>query len=442
MRKAVLIFSVLALGVVTAAGAGTFYVPVVQPSASDGHRLPTHLWISNLGTGETSHRSSFLPVGVDGAAFKSIAESAPQKVKVGRVQVVDDAAVSGRTGLVAIEAESELQVDAWIETRHGRQSFMGGLPIVSEANRFEVGGEAFLNGVSQARTAQLALVNVGAESASCSVDFVRLDGTLAGGNAQVVLPAVSMKLFDEALGLREMTEDVSVRATCDQPFYAFSVEKNPGNSRVSFISPSDKVGLASLTAEATTPGSIVFERPGQIHSATKDNPKLKLSVPVAKAVGLDRLVWDLDITAGPWNAAFPACAHNIAFFHRGRFRSNCFSNLNAFGPNKYWLKNNQNIDQPPGANTNNRINFRFQQGTTYHVNYVFDAVNKQVHVIVQEGGHDVAHLDMPATAQNHLLTVPSTGLVLEMGNLTNQVGCEVASIGWTWSNLRLTMFPH
>ena len=440
MRKAVLIFSVLALGVVTAAGAGTFYVPVVQPSASDGHRLPTHLWISNLGTGETSYRTSFLPVGVDGAAFKSLAESAPQKVKVGRIQVVDDAAESGRTGLLAIEAESELQVDAWVETRHGRQTFMGGLPILSEANRFEAGGEAFLNGVSPVRTAQLALVNLGAESTACSVDFVRMDGTLAGGNAQVSLPAVSMKLFDDALGLRAMTEDVSVRATCDQPFYAFSVEKNPSNSRVSFISPADKAGLAPVTAEATAP--IVFERQGQFHSATRDNPKLKLGVPVSKALQLDRLVYDLDITVGPWNAQAPACAHNIAFYHRGRFRSNCFSNLNAFGPNKYWLKNNQNIDQPAGANTNARINFRFQQGTTYHINYVFDAVNKQVHIIVQEGGHDVAHFDMPATAQNHILTVPATGLMLEMGNLTNQVGCEVASIGWTWSNLRLTMFPH
>ncbi|MBW8876230.1 MAG: hypothetical protein JF614_14790 [Acidobacteria bacterium] len=440
MRKAALCFSVLALGVVTAAGAGTFYVPVVQPSASDGHRLPTHLWISNLGTGETSYRTSFLPVGVDGAAFKSIAESAPQKVKVGRIQVVDDAAESGRTGLLAIEAESELQVDAWVETRHGRQTFMGGLPIISEANRFEAGSEAFLNGVSPVRTAQLALVNVGADSTSCSVDFVRMDGTLAGGNAQVVLPAVSMKLFDDALGLSGMTEDVSVRATCDQPFYAFSVEKNPRNSRVSFISPANEAKLAPVTAEATAP--IVFERPGQIHFATKATPKLKQAVPVTKALQLDRLVWDLDITVGPWNAQAPACAHNIAFFHRGRFRSNCFSNLNAFGPNKYWMKNNQNIDQPAGANTNNRINFRFQQGTTYHVNYVFDAVNKQVHVILQEGGHDVAHLDMPATAQNHILTVPATGLMLEMGNLTNQVGCEVASLGWTWSNLRLTMFPH
>ena len=69
MRKVLLSVSVLALGVVTAAGAGTVYVPVVQPSALDGHRLPTHLWISNLGTGEISYRSSFLPVGVDGAAF-------------------------------------------------------------------------------------------------------------------------------------------------------------------------------------------------------------------------------------------------------------------------------------------------------------------------------------------------------------------------------------
>jgi hypothetical protein len=440
MRKVLLSVSVLALGVVTAAGAGTVYVPVVQPSASDGHRLPTHLWISNLGTGDISYRSSFLPVGVDGAAFKSIVESAPQRVAVDRTQVVDDAAESGRTGLLAIEADSEVQVDAWVETHHGRQTYMGGVPIISDANRFEAGTAAFVNGVSRVHTAQIALVNLGADSASCAVDFVRADGTLAGGNAQVTVPAVSLGLFDDALGLRQMQEDVSVSASCDQPFFAFAVENNPRNSRVTFISPASQIAAATVIADASAP--IVFERPGQVHSATQDNPKLKLSVPVSKALQLDRLVWDLDITAGPWNSRKPQCAHNIAFFHRGKFRSNCFSNLNAFGPSRYWMKNNQNIDQPAGANTNAKTNFHFVQGTTYHINYVFDATNKQVHIIAQQGGHDVAHIDMPATAQNHLLTVPATGLVLEMGNLINQVGCEVPSLGWSWANLRLTMFPH
>jgi len=440
MRKVLLSVSVLALGVVTAAGAGTVYVPVVQPSASNGLRLPTHLWISNLGTQEISYRSSFLPVGVDGAAFKSLAESAPQKVAVDRVQVVDDVAESGRTGLLAIQADSEIQVDAWVETHHGRQTYMGGVPVISDANRFEAGASAFVNGVSRVHTAQLALVNLGADSAACSVDFVRADGTLAGGNAQVTVPAESLGLYDDALGLRQMQEDVSVSATCDQPFFAFAVENNPRNARVTFISPASQIAAATVIADDSAP--IVFERPGQVHTATKENPKLKLAVPVSRALNLDRLVWDLDITAGPWNAKKPECAHNIAFFHRGKFRSNCFSNLNAFGPKKNWLKNNQNIDQPAGVNTNNRIGFHFIQGTTYHINYVFDAINKLVHVIVQQGGHDVAHLDMRATAENHILTIPATGPVLEMGNLLQQAGCEVPSLGWSWANLRLTMFPH
>ncbi len=407
MRKVLLSVSVLALGVVTAAGAGTVYVPVVQPSAADGHRLPTHLWVSNLGTQEISYRSSFLPVGTDGAAFKSLAESAPLKVAVDRTQVVDDAAESGRTGLLAIQADSEIQVDAWVETHHGRQTYMGGVPVISEANRFEAGASAFVNGVSRVNTAQLALVNLGADSAACSVDFVRADGTLAGGNAQVTVPAESLGLYDDALGLRQMQEDVSVSATCDQPFFAFAVENNPRNSRVTFLSPASQIAAATVAADDSAP--IVFDRPGQVHAATRENPKLKLAVPVTGALRLDRLVYDLDITVGPWNARSPQCAHNIAFFHRGKFRSNCFSNLNAFGPSRNWLKNNQNIDQPAGSNTNAKIGFNFVQGTTYHINYVFDAINKMVHIIAQQGGHDVGHIDMKATAENHILTVPSTG---------------------------------
>lgn len=440
MRKVLLSVSVLALGVVTAAGAGTFYVPVVQPSASNGQRLPTHLWVSNLGTEEISYRSSFLPVGVDGTAFKSIAESAAQKVAVDRVQVVDDAAESGRTGLLAIESDSEVQVDAWVETHQGRRTYMGGVPVISDANRFEAGTSAFVNGVSRVNTAQLALVNLGSDSASCSVDFVRADGSLVGANSQVMVPAVSLSLHDDALGLRQIQEDVRVSATCDQPFFAFAVENNPRTSRVTFISPASGIDAATTIADDAAP--IIFDRPGQVHFATTATPKLKLAVPVSGKLNLNRLVYDLDITAGPWNAKKPECAHNIAFFHRGKFRSNTFSNLNAFGPKRNWMKNNQNIDQPAGSNTNAKIGFHFIQGTTYHVNYVFDAVNKKVHIILQVGGHDVGHIDMNATAQNHILTVPATGLVLEMGNLLQQAGCEVPSLGWTWANLHLQMFPN
>lgn len=441
MKKAVFGFSVLALGAVSAAGAGTMYVPVLQPSSPAGHRLPTRLWISNLGTGEASYTSAFLPTGVDGAAFKSLAESAPRKVGVDRTLVVDDAAKSGQTGLLAVEANDGLQVDGWIESRVGRQTYMASVPTITDATRFAAGAEAFLNGVSRQNTAQLALVNLGAEPALCKVDFVREDGTLAGGNGQVEIAAVSMEKFDDAFGLRDVSEPVSVRASCDQPFYALAVEKDPRTSRISVIAPADAY-VAAAAALATSKASLVFERQGAVHAAVKGNEKLKLPVPVPAAQRLDKLVWDLDITAGPWSDRLPHCAHNIAFFHRGRFRSNTFSNLNAFGPNRNWMKNNQNIDQPAGFNTNATVKFNWVRGTIYHIRYEFDAVNKLVHITNSLNGVVVSKIDMRATAENHILTVPTTGLMLEMGNLRNQVGCEVPSYGWKWANLRLEMFQH
>jgi hypothetical protein len=443
MKKAVLGFSVLALGVVSAAGAGTVYVPVLQPSSPAGHRLPTRLWISNLGTSETSYRTAFLPSGLDGAAFKSLAESAPRTVGVDRTLVVDDAAESDRTGLLAFEAESDdVQVDGWIESRNGRQTYMASVPTISEATRFAAGAEAFLNGVSRTNTAELALANLGSESAFCKVDFVREDGTLAGGNAQVEVAPLSLAKYADAFGLREVKESVSVRASCDQPFYALALEKDARTSRLSVIAPATAYAAATTAGPISSKASLVFERQGAVHEAVQGNEKLKLPVPVPGALKLDKLVWDADVTAGPWNARLPACAHNIAFFHRGRFRSNTFSNLNAFGPNRNWMKNNQNIDQPAGHNTNARIGFHWVQGTVYHIQYIFDAVAKMVHITNSINGIVVGKIDMKATAENHILTVPTTGLMLEMGNLRGQVGCEVPSYGWKWANLRLEMFQH
>ncbi len=442
MKKAVLCLSVLALGVVSAAGAGTVYVPVLQPSSPAGHRLPTRLWISNLGTGETSYRSAFLPTGTDGAAFKSLAESAPRTVGVDRTLVVDDAAESGRTGLLAVEAADGLQVDAWVESRNGRQTYMASVPTISDATRFEAGAEAFLNGVSRINTAELALVNLGSESSFCKVDFVREDGTLAGGNGQVEVAALSLEKYADAFGLREVKEAVSVRASCDQPFYALALEKDARTSRLSVIAPATAYAAGSTASPISAKASLVFERQGAVHEAVVGKEKLKLPVPVPSVLKLDKLVWDADVTAGPWNDKKPACAHNIAFFHRGKFRSNTFSNLNAFGPSRNWMKNNQNIDQPAGFNTNARIYFTWVRGTVYHIQYIFDAVAKVVHITSSINGIVVGKLDMKATAENHILTVPSTGLMLELGNLRGQVGCEVPSYGWKWANLRLEMFQH
>lgn len=442
MKKAVLGFSVLALGVVSAAGAGTVYVPVLQPSSPAGHRLPTRLWISNLGTGETSYRSAFLPTGTDGVAFKSLAESAPRTVGVDRTLVVDDAAESGQAGLLAVEAADGLQVDAWVESRNGRQTYMASVPTISDATRFEAGAEAFLNGVSRTNTAELALANLGSESAFCKVDFVREDGSLAGGNGQVEVAPLSLAKYDDAFGLREVKEAVSVRASCDQPFYTLALEKDARTSRLSVIAPATAYAAGSTAAPISSKASLVFERQGAVHEAVVGNEKLKLPVPVPGALKLDKLVWDADVTAGPWNSKLPACAHNIAFFHRGKFRSNTFSNLNAFGPSRNWMKNNQNIDQPAGQNTNARIYFTWVRGTLYHIQYIFDAVAKMVHITSSVNGIVVGKIDMRATAENHILTVPSTGLMLEMGNLRGQVGCEVPSYGWKWANLRLEMFQH
>jgi len=443
MKKAVLGFSVLALGVVTAAGAGTVYVPVLQPSSQAGHRLPTRLWISNLGTSEMSYRTAFLPSGLDGAAFKSLAESAPRTVGVDRTLVVDDAAESGRTGLLAFEAESaDVQVDGWIESRNGRQTYMASVPTISEATRFAAGAEAFLNGVSRTNTAELALANLGSESAFCKVDFVREDGTLAGGNAQVEVAPLSLEKYADAFGLREVKEAVSVRASCDQSFYALALEKDARTSRLSVIAPGTAYAAHSAAGPISPKASLVFERQGAVHEAVIGAEKLKLPVPVPGALKLDKLDWDADITAGPWNSKQPQCAHNIAFFHRGRFRSNTFSNLNAFGPSRNWMKNNQNIDQPAGFNTNARIYFSWVRGSVYHIQYIFDAVAKMVHITNSVNGIVVGKIDMKATAENHILTVPSTGLMLEMGNLRGQVGCEVPSYGWKWANLRMEMFQH
>ena len=91
---------------------------------------------------------------------------------------------------------------------------------------------------------------------------------------------------------------------------------------------------------------ITFTQSGSFHLATKAIPKKILRVPVPKQLNAARVSAEFDVVAGPWNPRLKKGAHNLIFFHRGRFRSNTLANVNAFGPSNNNFKSAQNLDLP------------------------------------------------------------------------------------------------
>src|SRR6185295_18194044 len=252
-------FALLAPGLAAPLRAEPIYVPVVEAREPGGQQLATRLWISNFDGVERSYA----------------------------------AAGDSETGLLEIERSGELAVNAWIESGRGRRTFYAGVPVISKANRLAAGAAAYLNGLArdgQREVTSLALVNVGREPAQCQVDFLRADGSEIGAGVAVDVPALSMRPFDDALGLGSEPETASARVSCDQAFYAYALAADQASGEISFMTPETAFSVVAAAPRtgrskaATAKQTIVFTQSGRFHYATKEHAKAILRIPVPHAM--------------------------------------------------------------------------------------------------------------------------------------------------------------
>jgi hypothetical protein len=425
-----------ALGLATPMRADTVFIPVVEPVNAAGAPLATQLWISNFDGVERPYATAFFQADRAGATPKAASSTVPAD----RAIYLEKIAAVGETGLLAVDASPELAISAWIKSTRGKRVFYAGLPVITAENQIAAGTLTYLNGVGRdgnRDVTQLALVNLGETAAQCQVDVVALDGSLVRNAGSVEVPAKSMSRFEDALGLRGEAA-ATARVACDQPFYALAAMVDSKTSEVSFVNPADAIEkVESRKAAATTSPVITFTQSGSFHLATKVTAKKILRVPVPKALNASRISAEFDVVAGPWNPRLKQGAHNLIFFHRGRFRSNTLANVNAFGPNSYGFKSAQNLDLPARYSTSAKLGYEFKQGQTYHISLVYNAVDNKVTFGVYQNGTLLKGGQYDGSARNRSIAVPGTGLVAEFGNYNNQALPEVSSLGWKYANLRV-----
>jgi hypothetical protein len=132
--------------------------------------------------------------------------------------------------------------------------------------------------------------------------------------------------------------------------------------------------------------------------------------------------------------------HGILWLYRGKFRSNTVANVNAFGPSKFTVKMNQNVDLAPPQVTNSEAGLQLQQGKRYHLRYVYDATTNQITAEISQAGALLKTLKMAGTASGNILTVHPPALNVEFGHFPGQEGPEIPSWGWSYYDLRVEMF--
>jgi hypothetical protein len=435
------------------AAAGTLYVPLLTPAQDNGTHT-TEVWVSNSDSAQHPYTATFLAENTDGT--KGRGSSSPAPAPAGRTLKLTNLVASGTLGLLELDLAEKVAATARLTntTTNGFVSYAT-VPVISSANAAKAGEIAFVQGLGRdpkrGETGDFGVVNLGKVAAHCSIKFFVADGAQLGPTASLTFQPLSLRFFNDALFLigQLTAADVRAQVSCDQPFYAFATYRRQSDGLTYFI-PQAQTGASTLTTPGgstpppppPTSDGLVFTAPGTFHVASRENEKKTFNIPVQHAMSLKRLIVDVDVTPGPWNMSKPNPNHALAWVHRGKFRSNSVVNLNAFGPDKYAIKMNQNVDLPAGQLRVGEAGYQLERGTLYHVKCVYDALAGKATVTLSSGGQTLRSFQLDTTAANHILSVPATGLDAEFGHYSGQEGPEVPSWGWAYANFRLEMVPY
>ncbi|MES1241357.1 MAG: hypothetical protein ABUT39_07045 [Acidobacteriota bacterium] len=295
------------------------------------------------------------------------------------------------------------------------------------------------------RTLVVGAAVPGTEAAQCKVQLLGARGVvLEESSLKIQAGSTAQVDFADRIGLRMAA---GARVSCNQAFYAYGAAAGVNDTKVIWgeaFGPNAPCDF-TVTAAQLDPGVWVATKDGTVHVAAKAKPKGVVCVKAPQDLNLSKMVLEWEVTPAAWSTKKPSGNHNMLFVHRGRFRSNTVSNVNAFGPGKAFVKIAQNVDLPPKSSTNTKMGLLLQNGTPYQLRYTYDAINKQVTAEIYSNGALLKSARMNATPKTKALLISAKGMsdkgsfFAEFGHNANQELPEMPSFGWRYANFRVEM---
>jgi len=253
LRKPVVLGSLVLAAALVPAHAGTVYIPFTTQQQIGQVRYRTEVVVSNASPVNRSFTTAFIASGRDG---RDVTPSAAFTVPAAQTFVLTNVAPAGREGMLEVSGDPQIAVSARLValSRAGKILGSAALPAVDSANSTLADGRVQIQGVARSAAGmgrRFGVVNLGADTASCTAAAYRSDGAAIGNAVQLSAPPRShsaLILPFKALGSALFT-DARVEVTCNQPFYAYGLLVGPEAGRTAFLSPSSTLG-SLLTAAA------------------------------------------------------------------------------------------------------------------------------------------------------------------------------------------------
>jgi hypothetical protein len=422
----------LAVTGIAPAAAARLYVPALG-TAADGSPLTTSVWVANVGGAPRPVAARFLSAEGAGEARNFAVE--------GGARMLEGLTKAGAVGLIAVDADEAAAVSAWVASGAGDD--VREVPVIGPHDSYQAGVELGLDLAAARDALQIGAANLGSATASCQATLLDADGTPTERLDFAVAPLSFGR--QAARGLA-----AAAKVRCDQPFFPVGIATGD-DLQVMIAKAGGPNGPCDrwLNLERQPDGSYLATAAGVFHQATSADPKGILCIKAPDTLRVGRAVYDWDVVAGPWWPKKKNGIHNLGYFFGERYRGGVIGNVNTTGT-RNTLKFMQNYSMGFHTNTNVSGGYQIEKGSLYHATYSFDANQASANLRFYRNGVEVKNLTQNTFPAGNTLTVSPYGtgnqrglaLVAEFGNYVGGRGTpEVPTIGWTYGNFTLRLFP-
>lgn len=431
----------LGLAVAQAAYAGTAYIPLPGVSAVGPVSYRTQISITNTIEEPLAVDSLQLGPGTDGtlregrpAARFSIV---PKKTFVFRPD-------SRARGLLELDGPAGLHYSARLVGTNGARVE---LPVITSDSLGQADEMLVVQGLegSRARITDIVLLNLGDADASCSASVMRADGSYVVKPVELSLAPLSSRVLANVFGsLAGGIAEARAEVTCSNDFYVYAQTSDVTTGQLTIAGPSaSSDSLLAITEEISAAavlcsnGSTLCAIANEVHTSTKAAPT-KALVMTPPADTYRSLTGHVEVRVSGWNKTNLRGAHGVLYLIINKNKL-LLGNIFLRGPEK----NNVTLRHGvcPGGCNKAKVEkgIAVDLNTTYAFDYVYDAANRTIDMRMTHNGELVAQIKDKSNV-NRIQIKPGDKVVIGLSNPDVNSFEEPASLGWTYSNLRVEFF--
>lgn len=299
-RKSALLGLIALAASVAPAFAGEVYVPFASNRSVDGTTYQTKVWVTNTGTAARRFDVRFIGQNVDGTQGANT--TTQLNVPGGGTLLLGSVAPSGSLGMVEVSGAPQLVVNARIDAigQGGTILSTTNVPAIGAGNVIKGGSTAHIQGLELTNRGTLSdfgIVNLSNAAAQCTIKAWRSNGAQINQTSVVTLLPLSVRHFENVLGLlgEQSVSDTRAEVTCDKQFFPYALVFEPGGPETSFVTSSFALDSDLVSGVGNTAGTVVFEVPGTYLDAKPGASFKQFDIPLVEGVLYKKATVEFDV---------------------------------------------------------------------------------------------------------------------------------------------------